>query len=204
MQISSVKLGEPRAIATPLPVLSKSTRIAAKGKTNERLRPSFRKYEFESKVVENMAKIPRILFVSAGNSARGQMAEGFARYYAGDRIIAESAGSEASQLNPYAQWVMNEVAVDIKQQDGEEISGKDLSEYDRIILIYDPSREDAPAPPSFSGGEHWPLTDPSLLRGSAAHIRDAFRFSRNEIEHRVKGVLQDLFSSTSRSATAGA
>ena len=149
-----------------------------------------------------MAKTPQILFVSVGNSARGQMAEGFARYYAGDRLGAQSAGTDPTEVSPYALWVMNEAAVDIKQQSAEPLSAKDLEGFDRIVVIYDPSRESAP---ELSGPSprHWPLTDPAGLRGSPSQIRDAFRFSRNEIERRVKGLLQDVLGAT-KPAAAGA
>jgi arsenate reductase len=42
----------------------------------------------------------RILFVCTGNSARSQMAEGFARYFGQGRIEAYSAGMEPSRLKP--------------------------------------------------------------------------------------------------------
>jgi hypothetical protein len=45
----------------------------------------------------------RILFVCTGNSARSQMAEGFARYFGQGRIEAYSAGMEPSNLNPWGE-----------------------------------------------------------------------------------------------------
>ncbi len=148
-----------------------------------------------------MAKIPQILFVSAGNSARGQMAEGFARYYAGDRLNAQSAGTDPDEVDPHALWVMNEAAVDIKQQSAAPLSDKKLEGFDRVVVIYDPSREGAPELPGATPS-HWPLTDPRGLRGSPAQIRDAFRFSRNEIERRVKSLLQDVLGAP-KAASAG-
>jgi len=58
----------------------------------------------------------RVLFVCTGNSARSQMAEGFARHYGHGWVEAHSAGMEPSQLNPYAVRVMQEKGIDISGQ----------------------------------------------------------------------------------------
>ncbi len=54
-----------------------------------------------------------ILFLCVANSARSQMAEGLARRLFGERRAVQSAGSEPSQVNPYAIEVMREVGVDL-------------------------------------------------------------------------------------------
>lgn len=43
---------------------------------------------------------PRVLFLCTHNSARSQMAEGFLRAMAGDRLEAGSAGTEKTSVNP--------------------------------------------------------------------------------------------------------
>ena len=149
-----------------------------------------------------MAKIPKVLFVSAGNSARSQMAEGFARYYAGDRLSAESTATEDGEVNPYALWVMHEAAIDIKQQSAQPLSAKKLDQFGSIVVIYDPSRESAPELGGITPSQHWALTDPARLPGSPAQIRDAFRFSRNEIERRVKNLLQGILRTSKRVAAS--
>jgi arsenate reductase len=54
-----------------------------------------------------------ILFLCVANSARSQMAEGLARRLFGARVRVQSAGSEPSQVNPYAIEVMREIGVDL-------------------------------------------------------------------------------------------
>ncbi|HSR68911.1 MAG TPA: arsenate reductase ArsC [Acidobacteriota bacterium] len=140
-----------------------------------------------------MAKRPRILFVCTGNSARSQMAEGFARYYGGKKVSAESAGLEPKdEVNRYATWVMNEAAVDIKHQSPHDISEKDLSSYDVVVTLCGDARDNCPVLPSGVRHEHWPLSDPAKFRGRSAEIRAAFRLSRNEVEKRVRRLLKDL------------
>jgi hypothetical protein len=57
---------------------------------------------------------PRILFACIGNSARSQMAEGFARALAGDRIEVRSGGSRPlGYVLPEAIQVMREKGIDV-------------------------------------------------------------------------------------------
>ena len=58
----------------------------------------------------------KVMFVCTGNSARSQMAEGFARHFGGGRIEAYSAGMEPGRLNPFAVAVMREKRIDISHQ----------------------------------------------------------------------------------------
>lgn len=57
---------------------------------------------------------PSVLFVCVHNAGRSQMAAGFLRDLAGDRIDVRSAGSiPAEQINPVAVDAMREVGIDI-------------------------------------------------------------------------------------------
>ena len=57
---------------------------------------------------------PAVLFVCVHNAGRSQMAAGWLRHFAGDRIEVRSAGSEpASEINPVAVQAMAEVGIDI-------------------------------------------------------------------------------------------
>ena len=55
----------------------------------------------------------RVLFLCTHNSARSQMAEGFLRALAGDRVEVESAGTEETRVNPLAVRAMAEVGIDL-------------------------------------------------------------------------------------------
>ena len=57
---------------------------------------------------------PSVLFVCVHNAGRSQMAAGFLREIAGDRIEVRSAGSmPADQINPTAVDAMQELGIDI-------------------------------------------------------------------------------------------
>jgi len=62
-----------------------------------------------------------ILFMCVRNSARSQLAEGLARAMFGDRIRVQSAGTQPSQVNPYAVEVMREVGIDINGQSSKSV-----------------------------------------------------------------------------------
>ncbi|MEM2130663.1 MAG: hypothetical protein QXZ70_08715, partial [Candidatus Bathyarchaeia archaeon] len=56
----------------------------------------------------------RVLFVCVENACRSQMAEGFLKAMAGDKISAKSAGNMPSErVNSLAVQVMKEAGIDI-------------------------------------------------------------------------------------------
>jgi arsenate reductase len=64
-----------------------------------------------------MSDKPTVLFVCVHNAGRSQMAAGWLRHLAGDRVEIRSAGSEpAHQINPAAVQAMHEVGIDITGQ----------------------------------------------------------------------------------------
>lgn len=64
-----------------------------------------------------MTARPSVLFVCVHNAGRSQMAAGWLRELAGDRIEVRSAGSApADSINPAAVAAMNEVGIDISHQ----------------------------------------------------------------------------------------
>src|SRR5207247_11062919 len=57
----------------------------------------------------------RVLFVCIGNSCRSQMAEGFARAYGSDGMVARSAGlSPATVIAPLTRQVLAETNIRIE------------------------------------------------------------------------------------------
>src|ERR1700676_3620098 len=59
----------------------------------------------------------RVLFVCIGNSCRSQMAEGFARAYGSDVMLARSAGlSPALMIAPLTKQVLTEKNINIEDQ----------------------------------------------------------------------------------------
>ena len=136
-----------------------------------------------------MAKKPSILFVCTGNSARSQIAEGFARYYGGEAIRVDSAGTAPKGLNPNAVWVMNEAGIDISSQTSDPLDSKKLKEFDIVITLCGDARDHCPPLPAGIRSEHWDLADPARARGKPLEILEAFRLTRFQVEKRVRELL---------------
>ncbi|MGL5080615.1 MAG: arsenate reductase, glutathione/glutaredoxin type [Microcoleaceae cyanobacterium] len=77
----------------------------------------------------------RIMFVCKKNSARSQMAEGFAKQLAGDKIAITSSGLEASQVNPHAIKAMSDIGIDISNQTSKALSDFNSEDFDVVISL---------------------------------------------------------------------
>ncbi len=64
----------------------------------------------------------KILVLCTGNSCRSQLAEGYLRYYAGDKAEVYSAGVETHGVNPRAIATMKEDGLDISGHTSNNIS----------------------------------------------------------------------------------
>lgn len=76
----------------------------------------------------------RVLFVCIGNSCRSQMAEGFARRYGADVLIAASAGlSPAGYVAGDTVRTMLEKNIDIRDQYPKSLAQLSRAEFDLVI-----------------------------------------------------------------------
>ncbi len=79
---------------------------------------------------------PSVLFVCVHNAGRSQMAAGFLRDIAGDRIEVRSAGSmPAEQINPVAVEAMAEVGVDITAEQPKVLTTEAVHASDVVITM---------------------------------------------------------------------
>ncbi len=137
-----------------------------------------------------MAKNFGVLFVCTGNSARSQMAEGFARYYGGNLVTADSAGTSPKGIHPHTIWAMNEAGIDISGQTSDRLDTKDLNHFDCIITLCGDARDSCPRIPPGVEHEHWSLPDPAAVRGNPEDVARAFRVVRFQIERSVRKLLE--------------
>lgn len=127
---------------------------------------------------------PTVLFVCVHNAGRSQMAAGFLRALAGDRVEVLSAGSEPKdQLNPIAVDAMAEVGIDIAGSTPKILTTEAVKDSDVVITM-----GCGDTCPIFPGKryEDWDLTDP------AGRPIEEVRPIRDEIERRVQGLLAEL------------
>lgn len=126
----------------------------------------------------------RVLFACIGNSARSQMAQGFAEALGGSRVDARSGGSKPlGYVLPEAIAVMRERGLDISHNPSQGFDEAWVASCDLVVTMG--CGEDAC--PAFLGKRivDWPLTDPK------GRDLEVFRAVRDDIERRVKRLLSD-------------
>ncbi|MBD1841757.1 arsenate reductase, glutathione/glutaredoxin type [Coleofasciculus sp. FACHB-64] len=77
----------------------------------------------------------RVMFVCKKNSARSQMAEGFAKTLGKGEIEVISSGLEASQVRPEAIATMKEIGIDITNQHSKPLSDFKGEDFDVVISL---------------------------------------------------------------------
>jgi arsenate reductase len=131
-----------------------------------------------------MSDRPSVLFVCVHNAGRSQMAAGWLRQLAGDRVEVRSAGSlPGDQVNPSAVAAMAEVGIDISDQRPKVLTTDAVEASDVVITM-----GCGDACPVFPGKRYldWELEDP------AGKGVESVRPIRDEIETRVRGLLTEL------------
>lgn len=137
----------------------------------------------------------RVLFICIHNSARSQMAETYLNALGQGKFVAESAGLEASKLNPIAVKAMAEVGYDISQNQTKSVfdffqQGK---RYEVVVKVCDAlNGQRCPIFPSTKVSLNWDLPDPSQLAGSEAEKLKAIRPIRDLIKIKVEQLIQDF------------
>jgi arsenate reductase (thioredoxin) len=139
-----------------------------------------------------MAGKMKVVFVCFHNSARSQMAEGLLRAMYGDRYEVYSAGVEASQVDPRAVKVMNEIGIDISKQRSKNVDEYRGTLFDLAVTVCDKAREMCPicsvslnAPanaPASRKKIHKTFKDPAIADGSEEDQITIFRQVRDEIK----------------------
>ena len=127
---------------------------------------------------------PRILFLCIHNAGRSQMAAGFTRHLGGDAVDVFSGGSEpAETVNPSAVQAMEEKGIDISSQVPEIWTDENVREADVVVTM-----GCGDTCPVYPGKRYvdWELEDP------AGKGVEAVRPIRDDIEQRVRGLLEEL------------
>ncbi|MCX5215999.1 arsenate reductase ArsC [Kitasatospora sp. NBC_00240] len=130
------------------------------------------------------APIASVLFVCIHNAGRSQMAAGFLRHLAGDRVEVRSAGSiPGDQINPSAVAAMAELGIDISDQKPKVLTTEAVQASDYVITM-----GCGDACPYFPGKKYldWKLEDP------AGQDVEAVRPIRDEIKGLIEGLIAEI------------
>ncbi|AOP33374.1 protein tyrosine phosphatase [Leptospira tipperaryensis] len=126
-------------------------------------------------------KKPNILVLCTGNSCRSQIAEGWLRYFTGNRAVIYSAGIETHGVNPRAIQTMKEVGIDISNHTSNHIDEYKNIEFDYILTVCDHAKENCPYFPSKAVRFHHNFPDPAKAKGTEEEILEEFRKVREMI-----------------------
>lgn len=127
----------------------------------------------------------RVMFVCKKNSARSQMAEGFARHLGAGKIAVTSSGLEASQVRPEAIATMQEAGVDIRSQTSKALADFQPEDFDVVISLCGCGVNLPPEWLTREVFEDWQLDDP-------AEQPEIFPRVRDEIRERVMHLIETL------------
>ena len=127
---------------------------------------------------------PAVLFLCVHNAGRSQMAAGWLRHLAGDRVEVFSGGSEpGEQVNPAAIEAMNEVGIDISGEQPQRWTDEQARAADVVVTMG--CGDVCPVYPG-KRYEDWELTDP------AGRPVEFVRTVRDEIRARVEQLIASL------------
>ncbi len=128
--------------------------------------------------------VPEVLFVCVHNAGRSQMAAALLERHAEGRVRVRSAGSApADELNPAVVAAMAELGIDLSGRRPTGLREDAVRDADVVITM-----GCGDACPVFPGKRYldWELADPAGLP------LEQVRPIRDEIDNRVRGLLQEL------------
>ncbi len=127
----------------------------------------------------------RVMFVCKKNSARSQMAEGFARQLGAGKIEVTSSGLEASTVRPEAIATMRDAGIDITSQTSKALSEFKAEDFDVVISLCGCGVNLPPEWLTQTVFADWQLDDP-------AEQPEIFPRVRDEVRERVIALIKSI------------
>jgi len=137
----------------------------------------------------------RVLFVCTHNSARSQMAEEFLRLFSGEKFEVESAGFEATVINPLVMQVMKEEGLDLTGKKTQSVFDlyKEGKFFGYVITVCNKAKEsDCPIFPGHPRRIHWDLENPEDFIGTEEEKLEMVRKLRDKIIIMVREFIQEF------------
>ena len=127
-----------------------------------------------------------ILVLCTGNSCRSQIAEGYLRYFAGDKANVYSAGIETHGVNPKAIEIMKRDGIDIAGHTSNNINEYLDVPFDFVITVCDNAKENCPYFPTNAVKLHCNFPDPAKAEGTGDEVIEQFREVRELIRKYIQ------------------
>jgi len=115
------------------------------------------------------------MFVCKKNSARSQMAEGFARVLGQGKVAVTSSGLEASEVRSEAIAAMAHIGIDISEQTSKPLTDFQPEDFEIVISLCGCGVN---LPPAWLGREmfqDWQLDDPAENPAIFPRVRDEIK-----------------------------
>jgi arsenate reductase (thioredoxin) len=128
----------------------------------------------------------KVLFICNHNSARSQMAEGLLKSLYGEFYDVYSAGSNPSNLSPYAVKVMAEIGIDIFDYGSKSLKEFEGVTFDYVVTVCSGEGEICPFFPGGKNYLHKSFEDPAAFTGTENNKINAFRRIRDKIRDWIK------------------
>lgn len=132
-----------------------------------------------------------ILVLCTGNSCRSQIAEGYLRYFAGDKAEVFSAGIETHGVNLKAIEVMKRDGINISSHTSNHIDEYLNIAFDYIITVCDNAKESCPIFPTHAIKLHQNFPDPAKAKGSEEEVMEQFRIVRDVIKNYAQNFVNE-------------
>ncbi|MEI7488945.1 MAG: arsenate reductase ArsC [Chryseobacterium sp.] len=136
----------------------------------------------------------KILVLCTGNSCRSQIAEGYLKYFAGNKSDVYSAGIETHGVNPKAVETMKEDEIDISGHTSNHIDEYQNINFDFVITVCDNAKENCPYFPNKAETFHYNFPDPAKATGTEEEITQQFRDVRLQIKNYCRKFISDNVS----------
>jgi arsenate reductase (thioredoxin) len=137
-------------------------------------------------------KKKKILVLCTGNSCRSQIAEGYLKYFAGDRAEVYSAGVETHGVNPKAIATMKEDGIDISNHTSNNMNEYTSIDFDVVFTVCDNAKERCPYFPTTAHKIHHNFPDPAKAVGTEEEVAEQFRYVRGLIKDYCKNIVSEF------------
>lgn len=133
----------------------------------------------------------KILILCTGNSCRSQIAEGYMKFFAGNKAEVYSAGVETHGVNPKAILIMKEDGIDISNHTSNNIDEYTHIDFDFVITVCENAKERCPFFPTKAVKFHYNFPDPAKAIGTDSEIMEQFRSVRELIKGYCKNFVAE-------------
>ena len=129
-----------------------------------------------------------VLFSCSMNAVRSPMAEALLKHLLGHKVYVDSAGVRASEIDPFAVEVMDEIGIDLSKHKSKTFDDLEDTSYDLIISLSPEAQHKAVELTRTMACEveFWNTYDPSIAEGSRESRLAAYRQVRDFLKKRIE------------------